>query len=42
MSSNIVGILGTGIYLPKGRLTAEEISKRTEGVWTTDADYEKL
>jgi 3-oxoacyl-[acyl-carrier-protein] synthase-3 len=42
MSSNIVGILGTGIYLPKGKMTAEEISQRTEGVWTTDAVYEKL
>lgn len=39
---NHVGILGTGIYLPKGRMTANEIAKKTNGIWTPEAVYEKL
>jgi 3-oxoacyl-[acyl-carrier-protein] synthase III len=37
-----VGIVGTGIYLPAGRMTAKEISERTGGVWSEDAVIEKL
>ncbi len=39
---NHVGILGTGIYLPKGRMTAKEIAEKTEGVWSEAAIIEKL
>ncbi|NWH10308.1 3-oxoacyl-ACP synthase [Acholeplasma laidlawii] len=37
-----VGIVGTGIYLPKERMTAKEISEKTNGVWTEEAVIEKL
>ncbi len=37
-----VGIVGTGIYLPKGRMTAREISKATKGVWSEQAVIDKL
>ena len=37
-----VGIVGTGIYLPKDRMTAKEISEKTNGVWTEEAVIEKL
>lgn len=37
-----VGIVGTGIYLPKGRVTAKEISEQTNGVWSEQAVIEKL
>jgi 3-oxoacyl-[acyl-carrier-protein] synthase-3 len=40
--SNHVGILSTGIYLPKGRMTAKEISELTKGVWSEEAVIEKL
>lgn len=39
---NHVGIVGTGIYLPKERMTAKEISEKTNGVWTEEAVIEKL
>lgn len=42
MSKRNVGIVGTGIYLPKNRMTAQEISKRTEGNWTEEAIINKL
>ena len=43
MSQKIqVGIVGTGIYLPEKKITAEEISNSTNGVWTTEAVIEKL
>lgn len=42
MQPNHVGIVGTGIYLPKGRMTAKEISERTRGVWSEAAVIEKL
>jgi 3-oxoacyl-[acyl-carrier-protein] synthase III len=37
-----VGILGTGIYIPKNRMTAKEISEATKGLWTEQAIIEKL
>lgn len=37
-----VGIVGTGIYIPKGRLTAREIAEATGGVWSEQAVVEKL
>ncbi|VEU82715.1 3-oxoacyl-ACP synthase [Acholeplasma hippikon] len=37
-----VGIVGTGIYLPKGRITAKEIAAKTNGVWSEEAVIEKL
>ncbi len=42
MDSRHVGIVGTGIYLPKGVMTAAEISAATRGVWSEDAVREKL
>ncbi len=40
--NNHVGIVGTGIYLPKTVLTAKEIAAKTKGVWTEAAVIEKL
>lgn len=37
-----VGIVGTGIYLPKKIMTAKEISDATGGVWSEDAVRNKL
>ncbi|MBU1141858.1 MAG: hypothetical protein KKG64_04965, partial [Firmicutes bacterium] len=37
-----VGIVGIGIYLPKGKMTAREISKSTKGVWSEQAVIDKL
>jgi 3-oxoacyl-[acyl-carrier-protein] synthase-3 len=37
-----VGIVGTGIYLPKGRMSAEEIAAETNGIWTEAAVIDKL
>lgn len=42
MSQISVGIVGTGIYLPKQFMTAREISDETKGVWTESAVIEKL
>ncbi|QMS85983.1 3-oxoacyl-ACP synthase [Candidatus Xianfuyuplasma coldseepsis] len=42
MSTNNVGIVGIGIYLPKQVMTAKEIAEQTNGVWTEDAVIEKL
>jgi 3-oxoacyl-[acyl-carrier-protein] synthase-3 len=42
MSKTKVGIVGTGIYLPKQVMTAKEISEQTKGVWTEEAVVEKL
>jgi 3-oxoacyl-[acyl-carrier-protein] synthase-3 len=36
------GIVGTGIYIPKTKMTAAEISKATGGVWSEEAVIEKL
>ena len=37
-----VGILGTGIYIPEGRMTAKQISEATHGVWSEQAVIDKL
>lgn len=37
-----VGIVGTGIYLPKGRMSAREISDATKGIWSEQAVIDKL
>ena len=37
-----VGVVGTGIYLPKKRMTAAQIAEGTQGVWTEEAVKEKL
>ncbi|MFA6402214.1 MAG: 3-oxoacyl-ACP synthase [Salinivirgaceae bacterium] len=42
MNTIKVGIVGTGIYLPKGRMTAAQISVATNGVWSENAVKEKL
>lgn len=42
MSQIQVGIVGTGIYLPKQIMTAAEIADATKGVWTESAVSEKL
>lgn len=40
--NNHVGIVGSGVYIPEGRMTAREISEATEGVWSEQAVVEKL
>lgn len=42
MSKKHVGIVGTGIYLPKQTMTAKEIASKTGGVWTEEAVIDKL
>ncbi len=42
MKKPTIGIVGTGIYLPKNRINAKEISECTNGVWTEDAVINKL
>lgn len=37
-----VGILGTGIYVPRGIMTADEIAEATGGKWSEAAVIEKL
>lgn len=37
-----VGIVGTGIYLPKGRMSAKDISDLTQGIWSEQAVIDKL
>lgn len=37
-----IGIIGTGIYLPKQKMSALEIAKATNGVWTEEAVIDKL
>lgn len=37
-----VGIVGLGLYLPSSRMSAEDISKATNGNWSTQAVIEKL
>lgn len=39
---NHVGIVGSGVYIPEGRMTAREISEATGGVWSEQAVVEKL
>ena len=33
MQNRIVGIVGTGIYIPEHHITAKEIAEATQGVW---------
>ena len=42
MTNINVGIVGTGIYIPEGRMTAKEISEATNGIWAEEAVVEKL
>ncbi|MFA5523388.1 MAG: 3-oxoacyl-ACP synthase [Tissierellales bacterium] len=37
-----VGIVGTGIYIPEGRMTAKDISEATNGIWAEEAVVNKL
>lgn len=42
MNDVVVGIVGTGIYLPETYMSAAEISQATGGVWSEDAVRNKL
>lgn len=42
MTDNHVGIVGTGIYLPKHKMSAGQIAEATKGQWTEEAIIEKL
>lgn len=42
MENTKIGIVGVGLYIPKNRMTADEISQKTNGFWTKDAVIEKL
>ncbi len=42
MNKPTVGIVGTGIYIPRYRMSAKEISERTNGVWSEASVIEKL
>jgi 3-oxoacyl-[acyl-carrier-protein] synthase-3 len=42
MSKVNVGIVGTGIYIPKGRISAKEIAAQTNGLWSEEAIIDKL
>jgi len=42
MNKPTVGIVGTGIYIPKDRMTAQDISLKTRGVWSEQAVIDKL
>jgi len=42
MNKPDIGVVGTGIYLPEGRMTAKEIADKTNGVWKEEAVIEKL
>ncbi len=42
MSEINVGIVGTGIYIPKGRMSAKQVADGTNGVWAEDAVKAKL
>ncbi len=41
-NTNNVGIVGFGLYLPKTKMTAAEISAKTSGKWSEQAVIEKL
>ncbi len=41
-NSNHIGITGVGVYIPEGRMSAEEIADRTEGEWEPWAVRKKL
>ena len=40
--NTLVGIVGTGIYIPEKRMTAMQIAEATGGAWTEQAVIEKL
>jgi 3-oxoacyl-[acyl-carrier-protein] synthase-3 len=42
MSKRTVGIVGTGIYIPSGTISAKEISEATQGIWAEQAIIDKL
>lgn len=42
MEKRSVGIVGTGIYIPKSVITAKEIAEATNGIWTEEAIINKL
>ena len=42
MSDIKIGIVGTGIYIPKTVMTAKEIADATKGVWSETAVIDKL
>lgn len=42
MEKNTVGIVGVGTYLPSKKMTAKEISEKTNGVWSEEAIINKL
>ena len=42
MAKPTVGIVGIGTYLPAKKMTAKEISERTNGVWSEEAVINKL
>ncbi|MBE0449430.1 MAG: 3-oxoacyl-ACP synthase [Clostridia bacterium] len=42
MSKRPVGIVGTGIYIPSGTISAKEISEATHGIWAEQAIIDKL
>lgn len=42
MKKRTVGIVGTGIYIPKEVVTAKEIAEATKGIWAEQAIIDKL
>lgn len=42
MKKPVVGIMGTGIYIPENKMTAKQISEATNGFWTEEAVIQKL
>ena len=38
----LIGIVGTGIYIPQNKMTARQISEATNGTWSEQAIIEKL
>ena len=37
-----VGIIGIGVYIPEKKMTAKEISKASNGIWSEEAIINKL
>lgn len=37
-----VGVVGIGVYVPNNRMTAKQIAKATNGIWTEEAIINKL
>lgn len=42
MTSNHVGIIGIGVYVPSQVMSAKDIAEQTQGIWTEQAIIEKL